>query len=121
MSWAILIDDSGWRAVDAKFPDESNPELTYPDYSIEYYMATADGPPPSPARNYLAEAMAETARLRSLASYAITPLQYAVDVDDATAADITLLKSWKKYVVALSRLPDQAGYPETISWPVTPA
>lgn len=86
----------------------------------EHYWDSADGPPPEPVRDYLTEAATETARLRADASYAITPLQYAVDVDDATTAELALLKSWKKYVVVLNRLPDQAGYPETISWPATP-
>ncbi len=48
MSWAILIDVSGWRSVDGPQPDESNPDMTYPDYAIEYYMATGEGPPPTP-------------------------------------------------------------------------
>lgn len=76
---------------------------------------------PVPQRDYLAEAVAETARLRAIADYEITPLQDAVDVDDATAAELALLKSWKKYRVALNRLPEQAEYPVTVSWPVTPA
>lgn len=38
------------------------------------------------------------------ASLAITPLQDAVDVDEATDIEIALLKAWKKYRVALNRL-----------------
>jgi hypothetical protein len=76
---------------------------------------------PVPPRDYLSEAIAETARLRAIADYAITPLQDAVDVDDATAAELALWTSWKKYRVALNRLPEQANYPVTISWPITPA
>jgi hypothetical protein len=50
----------------------------------------------------------------------VTKYQDRVDVDDATDADIALLMAWKKYRVALNRIPDQAGYPHAITWPVTP-
>ncbi|MEE1866677.1 phage tail assembly chaperone, partial [Pseudomonas auratipiscis] len=31
------------------------------------------------------------------------------------------LKAWKKYRIALIRVPDQPGYPDTIDWPAPPA
>ena len=64
--------------------------------------------------------VAEIDRRRVIADKAIAPLQDAVDIDDATDADVVLLKAWKKYRVALNRLPDEPGYPSSISWPVTP-
>jgi hypothetical protein len=73
------------------------------------------------AARALAEVVAENARLRAIADTAIAPLQDAVDIDDATEAEIVLLKNWKKYRVALNRLPDQPSYPVTIDWPVAPA
>jgi hypothetical protein len=76
---------------------------------------------PVPARDFLSEAVAETARLRAFADYAITPLQYAVDLDEATAAELASLKAWKTYYVQLNRVPSQAGYPELINWPNLPA
>lgn len=69
----------------------------------------------------LAAVAAETATRRTAADKAIAPLQDAVDIDEATDAEVALLKAWKKYRVALNRLPDQAGYPATIDWPVAPA
>jgi len=63
----------------------------------------------------------EVAARRAEADYSIAPLQDAVDLDDATDSETTALKAWKKYRVALSRVPDQAGYPETIDWPAAPA
>lgn len=74
-------------------------------------------PEPEPAE----KAQAEIARLRSRADYALAPLQDAVDVDDATDAEVLALKAWKKYRVALNRVPEQAGYPGTIVWPFVPA
>ncbi|WP_123587034.1 tail fiber assembly protein [Pseudomonas fluorescens] len=64
--------------------------------------------------------VSEIDRRRVIADKAIAPLQDAVDIDDATDADVVLLKAWKKYRVALNRLPDEPGYPSNISWPVTP-
>lgn len=76
---------------------------------------------PPPASDPLEAAQAEISRLRSAADYAIAPLQDAVDVDEATDADLAELKAWKKYRVALSRVVDQADYPQTVDWPVVPA
>jgi hypothetical protein len=64
---------------------------------------------------------AETARLRKLADDAIAPLQDAVDLDEATVAETAALKDWKRFRVALNRLPDKEGYPTEIDWPAPPA
>ncbi|RBB96806.1 phage tail protein [Pseudomonas sp. MWU12-2115] len=64
---------------------------------------------------------ADISRLRGIADMAIAPLQDAVDIDEATEAEAALLKEWKKYRIALNRLPDQPAYPESIIWPQTPA
>ncbi len=69
----------------------------------------------------LATAVAEAASRRAVADAAIAPLQDAVDIDEATDAETTLLTAWKKYRVLLNRVPAQAGYPATIDWPVAPA
>lgn len=73
------------------------------------------------AEMQLANVLVETAARRDQADEAIVPLQDAVDIEDATEAEVAALKAWKKYRVALNRLPDQAGYPATIDWPVAPA
>lgn len=69
----------------------------------------------------LSSAQSETARLRRAADDAIAPLQDAVDLDEATEAEAARLKDWKRYRVALNRLPDQPGYPASIDWPAPPA
>lgn len=69
----------------------------------------------------LESAQAEILRLRAVADYAVAPLQDAVDVEEATDGDVALLKSWKKYRVALNRVPDQEQYPDVIEWPTPPA
>lgn len=65
-------------------------------------------------------AQAEIIRLRAIADYAIAPLQDAVDIEEATDAEVALLKAWKKYRVALNRVTEQAEYPNVIDWPVVP-
>ncbi|WP_175649493.1 tail fiber assembly protein [Pseudomonas sp. Marseille-P9899] len=90
--------------------------------SVEDLPPTEAPPPPEPTPvDPLAEALAETARRRALADAAIAPLQDAVDIDEATDAETALLKEWKRYRVALNRLPDQPGYPNEIDWPAPPA
>ena len=64
---------------------------------------------------------AEVARLRKIADQAASDLEDAVDIDEASDEDLTLLKEWKKYRVALSKVPVQAGYPTVIDWPIAPA
>jgi hypothetical protein len=57
--------------------------------------------------------------LMTAANEIITPLQDAVDIDDASDEEITLLKAWKTYRVALNRL-DLSIAPD-ITWPEIPA
>ncbi|THD43922.1 tail fiber assembly protein [Enterobacteriaceae bacterium ML5] len=75
--------------------------------------------PPAPTPDQLLEdAKAKRDSLMALATVAISPLQDAVDIDEATDAEIAMLKAWKKYRVALSRL-DLSAAPD-IEWPEEP-
>ncbi|MDD1977108.1 tail fiber assembly protein [Pseudomonas putida] len=73
------------------------------------------------AEQHLAQVVAETAARRDVADDAIAPLQDAVDLEEATETEAAKLKAWKKYRIALNRVPDQPGYPDTIDWPTPPA
>lgn len=73
------------------------------------------------AAQLLASVVAENSRLRAIADEAITPLQDAVDVDEATDAEVAMLKAWKKYRVALNRLADEPCYPTNVVWPIAPS
>lgn len=84
-------------------------------------MVTAEMKAAQAAAERLAQAQAEASRLRKVADDAIAPLQDAVDLDEATEAEAMRLKDWKRYRVALNRLPDQPGYPAAIDWPAQPA
>lgn len=46
--WAVRLDGAGYRAVNCEFEDLEHPTWIYPDYTFEYFLAEADGPPPDP-------------------------------------------------------------------------
>lgn len=74
-------------------------------------------------RVYTSEELIEQAVIKrnlfmTKANEALTPLQDAVDIDDATNEEIALLKTWKTYRVALNRL-DLSTAPD-ITWPEIP-
>ena len=94
-------------------------------HSLTLHVAVDELPPqampePVPPADPDQEAQAQSAQLRAIADYAIIPLQDAVDIEEATEEDAARLKAWKKYRVALNRVPEQAGYPEKIDWPAVP-
>lgn len=91
-------------------------------HSITLHVAVEElqPPPPQPV-DPLTVAQSEIAQRRAAADAAIAPLQDAVDLDEATESEASLLKEWKRYRVALNRLPDQPGYPAEIDWPAPPA
>ncbi|MFK0088732.1 tail fiber assembly protein [Pseudomonas sp. NPDC090755] len=74
------------------------------------------------ARKPSAEALVLAKRdsLLRIAALRIAPLQDAVDIEEATDAEKAELVLWKKYRVALNRVQDQPGYPDTINWPAMP-
>lgn len=74
-------------------------------------------PPPVPTA---AEVLAQRDALLTGAALRIAPLQDAVDLDDATTAEVALLKAWKQYRVALNRIEQQAGFPAMVEWPKAP-
>jgi hypothetical protein len=73
------------------------------------------------AEQQLAQVVVQTAAHRAVADSAIAPLQDAVDLEEATETEVVELTAWKKYRIALIRVPDQPGYPDTIDWPAPPA
>lgn len=59
-------------------------------------------------------------RLLSDAALRIAPLQDAIDLGAATAAEVQQLDAWKTYRVNLNRLEQQTGFPREITWPSEP-
>ena len=73
-------------------------------------------PPPMDA----AGAIAERNALLAAAALRIDPLNDAVELGDATPAEVAALKAWRQYRVALNRIEQQAGFPAAVDWPKAP-
>lgn len=84
-------------------------------------VITVEAKTQAAAEQLLAVVTADLAQRRAIADVAIAPLQDAFDIGEATPDDEARLKLWKKYRVALSRVPEQGGYPNEIDWPAPPA
>ncbi|MDQ7987293.1 tail fiber assembly protein [Pseudomonas sp. G34] len=69
---------------------------------------------------YASAALLERNRLQVEATARIAPLQDAADLEDATEAERAELEAWKRYRVALNRVPLQDAYPNPIEWPTAP-
>lgn len=84
-------------------------------------VITAEAKAQEAAEQLLASVAADLTQRRAVADAAIAPLQDAVELEEATEAEATLLIKWKRYRVALSRLSEQEGYPSEVDWPAPPA
>ncbi|VVO86795.1 tail fiber assembly protein [Pseudomonas fluorescens] len=120
----VQFQDEARDKVVAIFPgtmeDDPQPLDAYPvqgmlDGSDELVLNYLN--PPITPEMELANNTATRNSLLSIATLAINPLQDAVDLDDATDADIALLKKWKQYRVAVNRA--DLNLPNVI-WPVPP-
>ena len=69
----------------------------------------------------IAALTADIAARRARADAAIAPLQDASELDEATSAELDALKAWKRYRIALNRVVEQPGYPDSVDWPAAPA
>lgn len=59
--------------------------------------------------------------LRTAVMSDITPLMFAQDLSTITAKESEYLNKLKLYVVELTRISEQPGYPTSIVWPVMPS
>ena len=69
---------------------------------------------------FISAAVLERNRLQAEATARIAPLQDAADLEDATEAERVELDAWKRYRIALNRVPLQDSYPKAIDWPTPP-
>lgn len=86
-------------------------------WSADSGFSAPAAPTPQEIKN---KALTERSALLIWAGQQIAQLQDAVDLDEATEAELVKLKEWKQYRVSLSRLDQQAGWPADIQWPVAP-
>ena len=75
---------------------------------------------PSSDAALLPAARSQQKRLMQDAGLAVAPLQDAVDLGVATDEQVEQLSAWKFYRIELSEVPQQAGWPRTIEWPIKP-
>jgi hypothetical protein len=98
-------------------PDPSNRDWQ------DYLAWVAEGntpdpiPPPTPAEIQAANQAHRNALLAN-ATAAMGPLQDAVDLDEATAAEAAMLTAWKQFRVAVNRVDLTLTEPV---WPVPPS
>ncbi|WP_223512651.1 tail fiber assembly protein [Pseudomonas sp. GL-B-19] len=102
-------------------PDDSTsygPEIYARVVAGEFGEIAAYEPPSDAA--LLPAARAQQQRLMHEAGLAVAPLQDAVDLGVAIAEQVEQLSAWKFYRIELSEVPQQAGWPRTMEWPVKP-
>lgn len=116
----IFFDQNGKVPLPTPDPEAFAPSQGFAaiDWS---QMVTAEDKAMAAAAQQLDGITQEVAQRRAVADAAIAPLQDAVDLEEATAEEADRLKAWKRYRIALNRLPEQSGYPGEIDWPAPPA
>ncbi|HDV8348842.1 TPA: tail fiber assembly protein [Burkholderia vietnamiensis] len=82
---------------------------------------TIQQPAPPTTAQMAADALCRRDELMAQATVKIAPLQDAVDLGSATAAETGMLTQWKQYRIALNRIEQQAAFPASIAWPQIPS
>ncbi|MEJ5039176.1 tail fiber assembly protein [Pseudomonas sp. MYb398] len=90
-------------------------------FSVEFPPQPEAPPeaPPTPDELRVV-ALAQRDALMAVAATRMAPLQYAVDLGDATADEEAMLAAWKRYSVDLNRIEQQETFPDQVDWPVSP-
>lgn len=126
----VLVRQQGEEIpIEARFhPDFVAALVLVPDGATvtagDSFDGTTFGPPPPlpvPPPPTAADVMVQRDALLAVATVRIAPLQDAVDLDEATPAEVAALKAWKQYRVLLSRIEQQPGFPAAVDWPKAPA
>lgn len=128
--WEIVPDYRGKTAyakdntgtITISEPGEPEEKYTLDEPGTAYDVWTDNGWATDAAKlksAQVAEATAKRDALRAQADSSVVPLQDAVDLDEATEAETSMLKKWKQYRVALNRL-DLSVAPD-ITWPKVPS
>jgi len=111
-----------WDGIEEWSPAEGLVAIKSDEAQIGWtYAAGQFSPPPVPKlspEEILARNTLTRDSLLAIATLAISPLQDAVDLDDATAGETALLKKWKQYRVAVNRMDLTL---ENVPWPDAPA
>lgn len=87
-------------------------------FSVAFPQPTAEEPPSLDELRTVALARRDS--LLAAAALRMAPLQYAVDLNDVTAAEEAAMLIWKRYCVDLNRVELQPDFPDQVDWPVSP-
>ncbi len=112
--------DDGIEVDDSVFNEFTNtpPEGKTRGHDKEGMPKWVDLPKPT-KEELIAMANEKKASLRAEADFVITPLQDAVEMEEATEDEAALLTKWKKYRILLNRVDTQTA--PDIEWPEKPA
>lgn len=101
--------------------DEEGEPVAIPSM-VTLHIVIADAPqiemPANPSAG--AKASAELARLRGVAGEVIQRAEDLIDIGESNPDIERQILEWKRYRVALSRIEDQSGYPDSVEWPGMP-
>lgn len=118
----LVTNVSVWDGVEPWEPPEDSIAIQSDTAQIGWTYADGQFTAPLPPKPTVEEVIARNTQVRDsllvAATLAIDPLQDAVDLDDATSAEISLLKKWKQYRVAVNRLDITLA---DVAWPASPA
>lgn len=101
--WSTLMDGQA-KGLIISSDEKGNPILT--------------NPPEVTKEQYIIEAERKKNELLEFAANKKSPLQDAIDLDEATKEEVAELNLWKRYSIALNRV-DLSKAPE-VEWPVPP-
>jgi hypothetical protein len=110
-------DETQWQPDPGQIAIESETVDTGWLYADGKFTAPVVVPPVASPEEIRASNTAARDQLLGQATLAIDPLQDAVDLEDATVAEIALLKQWKQYRVAVNRI--DLTLPDPV-WPTQP-
>ena len=122
--WLEIMPEDGDVRVLYGYEPEDWVEITDLSPAPQQNWTYVDGlfAAPLPPARTPAETLAENTAIRNyylgVAGVAVTDLQDKIDLDDATDADVAMLKAWKQYRVALNRVDLTLIDPV---WPSAPA
>jgi len=114
----------GWQppqgATLVRITGDTGPAVIGGTWDGVAFTAPAEPPAPPVPPPTAAQVIAQRDALLAMAALRIDPLNDAVELGDATAAEEAALKAWRQYRVKLMRIEQQSGFPASVVWPDAP-
>lgn len=119
----IYEESNSWPADAVEISEETYKKYLGMPPEGKILSGTSKGSPtwaekPKATRGELIEKAEENiSQAMQEALYAIKPLEYIKEVDQLSEDEFNRYNKLKKYIVDLSRIKSQEGYPEKFEWP----